>query len=159
MCSQGTCWMVRELISSMKSLQRSWIMSRGGYIFPEEQGGEGQTFITRLKQRVIVQANMWEKLKQAMWVTPMTASLLPRRLPNPASFFCQDILHSLLLSVGLGMKKAFVLGPRGSPALLAFFPAWRKAARKPRSPSPCKVCLKRNLPCLSASLGGSGRWD
>lgn len=66
----------------------------------------------------------------------MTAGLLPSKLPSPASSLCQDSHHSVLLSDGLGMKKAFVLGPRGSPVLLAFFPAWRKAGRKPRSPSP-----------------------
>ena len=73
----------------------------------------------------------------------MTASLLPSRLPNPAPSLCRDSLHSVLPSHGLGMKKAFVLGSRGSTLFLALFLAWRKAERKPRSLSPCKVCLRR----------------
>lgn len=73
--------------------------AQGSYVFPEEQGGEGQTFITGLEQRVIVQATMWEKPKPAVSVAPRIAGNLAGRLLNSASSLPGELQSSLALSL------------------------------------------------------------
>lgn len=151
--------MVRELTYWMKYFQWLWIMfhsrAQGNYMFPEEQ-----TFIIRLEQRVIVQAIMWEKLKQAVGVIPMTAGLLPSRLLNPASILCRESLYPVWCCLWLPEKEeGLCFRAQGLICTFYIFLSMSEGRREPLKAEPMENLPQENLSCLSASLGGAGSWE